>query len=203
MTLEVSNLTYHFPETGRGCTGVSFVAKKKELTVLVAPSGFGKSTALAATAGILTPQVGKVLLDGNPLAPGDAALILQTAQIFGKLRAWENVACAWGIPSKKLRPRAVEELERYGLTDVVDSFPDQLSGGQRQRVAIVSALAQEKRLLLADEVTSHLDEANAKLVVEMLKEAARVRIVVVASHDDRLSRAADHVVVMREGGRLG
>lgn len=95
------------------------------------------------------------------------------------------------------------ELARYGLEGLADSRPNQLSGGQRQRVALVAALAQNKQLLLADEVTSHLDEANAKLVIATLREAAKNRVVVVASHDARLSAAADHVVNLREETHSG
>ncbi len=203
MTLQVSGLTYRFADTGRGCANVSFTARSGQLTALTAPSGAGKSTALAATAGVLTPQAGDVLLDDRPLAPGDAALVLQTAQVFDRLTAWENVACSWGIPTARLRGRAVAELARYGLEEVADSRPNQLSGGQRQRVALVAALAQNKQLLLADEVTSHLDEANAKLVIATLREAAKNRVVVVASHDARLSAAADHVVNLREETHSG
>lgn len=194
MTLTVSGLTYHFSDTGCGCTNVSFVAELGRLTVVKAPSGAGKSTALAAIAGLLAPQAGEVLLNRRLLAPGEAALILQTAQTFDMLTAWENVACAWGVPTRRLRGKAVAALERYGLGDVADSRPDQLSGGQQQRVAIVTALAQNKQLLLADEATSNLDEANARLVIATLQEAAKDRIVVVASHDDRLAKAADQIV---------
>lgn len=204
MNLTVSNITYLHPDTKRGCSNVSFTAQQGDLTVLVAPSGYGKTTALAAIAGLLIPQQGSVLLDGKrQLALGDAAFIMQTADVFENLKAWENVACAWGGPSNKTRARAVEELERYGLTEIADSFPSQLSGGQQQRVAIISALAQKKQLILADEVTSHLDDANADLVTGMLKEAARSGIVVVASHDRRLLSKADRVVDMREGQNLG
>ena len=191
MTLQVSGLTYRFADTGRGCANVSFTARSGQLTALTAPSGAGKSTALAATAGVLTPQAGDVLLDDRPLIPGDAALVLQTAQVFDRLT------------TARLRDRAVAELARYGLEGLADSRPNQLSGGQRQRVALVAALAQNKQLLLADEVTSHLDEANAKLVIATLREAAKNRVVVVASHDARLSAAADHVVNLREETHSG
>lgn len=194
--LQVSGLTYRFPDTGRGCADVSFTAESGHLTVLSAPSGAGKSTALAATAGVLTPQAGEVLLDGRLLARGEAALVLQTAQVFDRLTAWENVACSWGMPTGRLRDRAVAELARYGLSDVADSRPDQMSGGQKQRVAIVAALAQNKPLLLADEATSNLDEANARLVIDTLKVAAARQVVVVASHDARLCAEADRIVTV-------
>lgn len=193
-TLRVSGLTYRFADTGRGCSDVSFTATSGHLTVLTAPSGAGKSTALAATAGVLTPQAGEVLLDGRPVARGETALVLQTAQVFDRLTAWENVACAWGMPTTRLRDRAIAELARYGLAEVADSRPDQMSGGQQQRVALVAALAQNKPLLLADEATSNLDEANARLVIETLLAAAQHQVVVVASHDARLCAQADNVV---------
>ena len=193
-TLQVSGLAYRFTDTGRGCADVSFTATSGQLTVLTAPSGAGKSTALAAAAGVLTPQAGEVLLDGRPVARGEAALVLQTAQVFDRLTAWENVACAWGMPTARLRDRAVAELARYGLSEVADSRTGQMSGGQQQRVAVVAAVAQEKPLLLVDEATSNLDEANAILVIETLKEAALSRVVVVASHDARLCAQADSVI---------
>lgn len=202
-TLEVKELTYHFTDTGRGCTDVSFTATSGFLTVLAGPSGCGKSTALAAAAGLLAPQSGSVLFQSTPILPGTCALVLQSAQVFEKLTAWENVACSWGVPTRRSRDRAIAVLADYGLADVADSRPDQMSGGQRQRVALVSALVQNKPILFADEATSHLDEANARVVIETLRSAAQHRVVVVASHDERLCGLADRLVGMSPGVHHG
>lgn len=192
--LSVQNISYTFADTGRGCKNVTFEASLGELTVIKAPSGAGKSTAIAVISGILQPQSGTVILDGKPLINGQSAILLQKAQLFVNLTAWENVACAWGIPNLKYREKAVSELQKYGVADVATSIPNQMSGGQQQRVALVAALAQNKPVLLVDEPTSNLDQLNSKLVIDTLVEAAKHCVVVVATHDERLCSITDHVV---------
>lgn len=194
--LVVSHLSHIFPDTGRGCSNVSFTASAPQLTVLAGESGAGKSTALATIAHILHPQTGTVTLSGKPVSTTDVSLVFQGALAFNRLRAWENVALSWGYPSKHTKARAVKVLAGFALEDTADSRPDQLSGGQRQRLAIACALTQDRPILLLDEPTSHLDDKNAALVITTIHEAAAQRIVVVASHDRRLTAVADHTVVI-------
>jgi putative ABC transport system ATP-binding protein len=180
-----------------------------ELVLLLGASGCGKTTLLCALAALLRPARGSIRLDdtevtelrGTALAEyrrRTIGVVYQSFNLIPSLNALDNVAIAsWnaGASGRAGRARAREVLEPLGLTQRLRHRPSDLSGGEQQRVAIARALCLEPQILLADEPTAHLDELQVEGVLRLLREAARPgRLVIVATHDDRLVPLADRVV---------
>jgi putative ABC transport system ATP-binding protein len=182
---------------------------------LIGPSGSGKTTLLSLLGGLERPQSGRVVVAGRDLAtcsgPDLAEFRRETVgfvfQHFGLLEtatALENVELALalsGLGRHKRRHRAADLLARVGLGDRLSHRPAELSGGERQRVGMARAVANEPRLILADEPTGNLDGETAKKVVELLEELRRDRgaTLVVATHDRALASRAGRVVALSEG----
>jgi putative ABC transport system ATP-binding protein len=180
-----------------------------ELVLLLGASGCGKTTLLSALAALLTPARGSIRLDDTEVTElrGTAlveyrrrtiGVVYQSFNLIPSLTALDNVAVAsWnaGASGRAGRARARELLETLGLNDRLRHRPSDLSGGQQQRVAIARALCLDPQMLLADEPTAHLDELQVEGVLRLLRESARPgRMVIVATHDDRLVPLADRVV---------
>ncbi|TML92917.1 MAG: ATP-binding cassette domain-containing protein [Actinobacteria bacterium] len=180
-----------------------------QLVLLLGASGCGKTTLLSALAAILKPAGGSIRFDDVEVSQlsGDAltqyrrhrvGIVFQAFNLVPSLTALENVAApmwAGGTSGREARRRSAELLERVGLSDRVKHRPGDLSGGQQQRVAIARALAYEPPLLLADEPTAHLDYVQVDGVLRLLREVASPgRVVVVATHDERMIPLADRVV---------
>jgi putative ABC transport system ATP-binding protein len=129
-------------------------------------------------------------------------VVFQTFNLVSSLTARDNVqAPLWAarMPARRARARAEELLDRVGLGERLDHRPGDLSGGQQQRVAIARALAHDPPLILADEPTAHLDYIQVEGVLRLLRELAQPgRIVVVATHDERLLLLADRVVYLSQ-----
>ncbi len=185
------------------------------LVLLLGASGCGKTSLLSVLAGILTPSGGTISVDDHLLGAMSEAemvhyrrstvgLVFQSFNLVPSLSAWENVALPlWsaGQRGKGARDRAVALLSEVGLADRVGHRPSQLSGGQQQRVAIARALVHDPPVLLADEPTAHLDAASVEEVLRVLRSLARPgRLVVVATHDNRLLPVADHVIELTATG---
>ncbi|MDX6666281.1 MAG: putative transport system ATP-binding protein, partial [Solirubrobacteraceae bacterium] len=179
------------------------------LTALTGRSGSGKSTVLALLAGLDRPDVGTVLVGDLDLAGLDraglarwrranAALVTQDVGLLGFLSATENVALglvARGVPEAEAAARAEAALHEVGLAERVRQRVHRLSAGERQRVALARALAARPALLLVDEPTSRLDEANTRALGELLVAAAeRGTTIVCATHERRLAELAGHEV---------
>ena len=182
--------------------GLTLAVEEGEIVVVLGPSGSGKTTLLRTVAGFdtLSAGVARVLgVDVGALGPGAAARF--RAKNLGLLdqhyaRALSpDLTCVHsvglglellGTPRGQARKAAAELLERIGLGDRLDARPASLSGGEQQRVALCAALAHRPRLLLADEPAGELDEANAKLVYDLIHELAREQgtTALVVSHDD-------------------
>jgi putative ABC transport system ATP-binding protein len=210
--LGVLELTVEFGSSGymvRPLDGLSFTASDGELVVLLGPSGCGKTTLISCLAALLTPESGRVVFSGqtvNELKGADLALyrqrtvgiVFQAFNLIPSLSARSNVMVPLrlaGASRAQARRRADELLNRVGLSERANHRPSQLSGGQQQRVAIARALVQEPPLVVADEPTAHLDHIQVEGVLALLRElAAPGRIVVVATHDDRVTHIADRVV---------
>ena len=212
--LAIDSLTVEYTSGGyrvRPIEDFSLRAASGELVLLLGPSGCGKTTLLSCLAGILAPTTGSVRvgdLDVSRLA-GDAlttyrrsgvGIVFQAFNLVPSLSAAENVAAplwADGVPRREARRRAEALLDRMGLADRLRHRPGDLSGGQQQRVAIARALVHDPRLLLADEPTAHLDYLQVESVVAILRRLASPgRLVVVATHDERMIPLADRVVRM-------
>jgi len=182
---------------------VSFDLARGELVVIRGPSGSGKTTLLAIVGAMLSPSSGEVHLDGEPTSRLREAhraevrrrkvgFVFQDLQLVDGLTSRENVLLPRvpdGVRPEDVK-RALELLERLGLTALADVDARRLSGGERQRVALARALLNDPPLLVLDEPTAHLDDARATAIVdELLGFAKDGRALLVATHDPRLAQA--------------
>lgn len=188
-----------------------------ELVAIVGASGSGKSTLLAILGGLDVPSAGRVLVSGNDLLAMDAVertryrrevigfVWQQTGRnLLPYIDARRNVElpmAVTGVGSEARRTRAMELLELVGLADRADNRPSELSGGEQQRVAIATALANQPRVLLADEPTGELDSATAEEVFAVFTAANRDLGIttVILTHDPLVSEQVDRTVQIRDG----
>ena len=210
--LDVEDLSVSFDSGGyviKPLDGVSFVAEDGELVVVLGPSGCGKTTLLSCLAGLLSPSSGQIRLGeirvtdlrGGSLASyrrETVGVVFQAFNLIASLTARGNVIVPmrlFGMPRSLAKARACELLERVGLSERANHRPAQMSGGQQQRVAIARALVHDPPLILADEPTAHLDHIQVEGILRLLRElAAPGRIVIVSTHDDRVTQLADRVI---------
>ncbi len=185
--------------------------------VIVGPSGSGKSTLLNIIGALDRPTTGQVLFDGRDLAGLDEAelarfrnrqigFVFQLHHLLPQCTVLENVlvptlAGKNRAPVREVQHRAVELLERVGLKEFLRRRPGELSGGQRQRVAVVRALINKPKLLLADEPTGSLDREAAENVADLLIELNRSeRVTLIAvTHSLELAGRMGHVMKLSEG----
>jgi len=180
------------------------------MNAVAGASGSGKTTLLRLVAGLDHPDSGAILLDAHDLAADDpeslAALrrrrigyLAQEPMPVGFLSAEENIVLALrsrGADEAEARAQAAAVLARVGLTERARQRAGRLSAGEAQRLALARALASARGLLIVDEPTSRLDEANATMTAELLSAAAREdgQTVLCATHDERLLALADNIV---------
>ncbi len=180
---------------------------------IVGPSGSGKSTLLGLMAGLDAPTTGEIAIDGTVItALGEDALarlrgrligfVFQFFHLMPSLTAFENVLVPMELAgAKDAHARATRLLHDVGLEARAHHYPSQLSGGEQQRVALARALANDPKVLLADEPTGNLDSSNGQHVIDMLFDVNRERgtTVVLVTHDRDLAARADVQIVMRDG----
>lgn len=193
---------------------VSIALEPGELVVLTGPSGSGKTSLLSLVGALDRPTSGRVLIDGAPLASGADAraryhrevvgFVFQHHHLLGHLPARANVELPLlgaGLGRAERRERAVDLLREVGLAHRLEAQAAHLSGGERQRVALARALANDPRLLLADEPTGALDSESTQRVLDLL-EAVRERrgmTVLVVTYEPAIGQRADRVLHMRDG----
>lgn len=184
---------------------------------IVGPSGSGKSTLLSLMAGLDTPTHGELTLDQESYQTMDLdrtrreklSMIFQAFQLFPLLTAVENVSFPMetnGVSKAEAKRRAAELLQEVGIdAEKHRRYPSNLSGGEQQRVAIARALSTGAGILLADEPTGNLDEANSIQVMDLLLHLAHAlgRCVIVVTHDLDLASRADKIFHMRDGTLSG
>jgi putative ABC transport system ATP-binding protein len=194
--------------------GVDLTVEPGELVAVMGPSGSGKSTLLTIAGSLEEPTAGTVTVGDAVLSRMSrserAALrrraigyVFQDFNLLAGLTAAENVSLPLELDGVSLRPArsaALLILERLGLAERGDRFPDELSGGERQRVAIARAVVGERHLLLADEPSGALDSANGEAVMRLVRETCQGGVAgVVVTHDAQLASWADRVVFLRDG----
>ena len=178
---------------------VNFTVAAGELVEIVGPSGAGKTTLLRLIHGQLRPTKGQVWVEGRSLHKWwrrglgrlrrEVSFIYQEQRLLPRLNALENLVFALmlvdpTVPHGRIRRRALEALDAFGLGNRRNSYPSQLSAGERQRIAVARALASRPRVLLADEPLAAIDGQNAKVVKRLLEEAAAAgTTVIVATHE--------------------
>jgi putative ABC transport system ATP-binding protein len=194
--------------------GIDLTVEPGELVAVMGPSGSGKSTLLTIAGSLEAPTDGEVSVGGVPLSRLSrselAALrrraigyVFQDFNLLAGLTAVENVSLPLeldGIAARRARPAALAVLDRLGLAERADRFPDDLSGGERQRVAIARAVVGDRHLLLADEPSGALDSVNGEAVMRLVRESCQGGVAgVVVTHDAQLASWADRVVFLRDG----
>ncbi|MGE4498482.1 MAG: phosphonate ABC transporter ATP-binding protein [Deferribacterales bacterium] len=203
--------------------GVSLELGQGEITALIGPSGAGKSTLIRCVNRLVEPTSGRILVGGVDIASLRGAalrrarrkigMIFQEYALVERLTVMENVLSGrlgytgfWKSWFRKFSSADVEKalnlLERVGLSEHFDKRADALSGGQRQRVGIARALLQEPDLLLVDEPTASLDPKTARQIMRLIKELCRERelLAVINLHDVGLARMfADRIIGLRKG----
>ncbi|MFJ6786865.1 ABC transporter ATP-binding protein [Streptomyces angustmyceticus] len=218
MSLELTDVTLTYPDGGARLTAldeVSLTVPAGCLTAVIGPSGSGKSSLLAVAATLISPDRGRVVIDGTDTAGlGRAArtalrrtavgTVFQQPNLLPSLTAAEQLqvmAHLDGRPARTARARARELLAAVGLDGQADRRPHQLSGGQRQRVNIARALMNEPAVLLVDEPTSALDHERGAAVLELLVALTRQRgtATVLVTHDPAHLASADAVAEVRDG----
>jgi polar amino acid transport system ATP-binding protein len=196
--------------------GIDLVVQKHEVVCLIGASGSGKSTLLRCIDLLEPINGGRISIDGIDItARGtdqDAVrrrigIVFQSFNLFPHMTVLHNVALAPVKVLKQSRDQAAERsrelLERFGLADKADEYPDRLSGGQQQRVAIVRALAMDPDVLLLDEITSALDPELVAEVLDVIRGlAAQGMTMVIATHEMAFARDVAHRVCFLDDGRI-
>lgn len=202
-------------QTVHAVKDVSCSMEAGSLYALVGKSGSGKTTFLSLLAGLEKPDTGTILFQGSDLGTMDideyrrshASVIYQNFNLFPFLSVLENVMYPMllnKLTKEQALNRAKEVLKQVGLdTHYWKRLPAMLSGGEQQRVAIARTLANNAKLILADEPTGNLDRENTQNIVDLLKRLAHENgcTVVVVTHDEAVAAAADYVYRM-DSGRL-
>lgn len=194
--------------------GIDLTINKGDVVCLVGPSGCGKSTFLRCLTRLEEPDGGTVMLDGKEITERDIdatraqmGMVFQHFNLFPHLTVKKNITLApvrLGRMSQAAADKqAMELLERIGLADKADVYPNMLSGGQKQRIAIVRALAMNPEVLLFDEPTSALDPEMVGEVLELMKELARDGMtMVVVTHEMGFAREVGTRVLFMDGGHI-
>ena len=213
--ISVKDLEKHFNAGAvHALNGVSVDIEKSEVLVVIGPSGSGKSTFLRCLNLLEKPTGGSVIFEGTDItAPGvninvmrrRMGMVFQHFNLFPHMTVLKNLTLGPTELLKKSQAeadkKAMQLLERVGLSDRADAYPSQLSGGQKQRIAIVRALCMEPDVMLFDEPTSALDPEMVGEVLDVMKELAKVGMtMVVVTHEMGFAReVADRVLFMDEG----
>ena len=187
-----------------------------EFVAIMGQSGSGKSTLLNLLGALDVATAGHVFINGLDLATLDddglarlrneeIGFIFQAHFLIEEFSCLENALMPLmirsGTPSGAERARVTALLERVGLRDKIDRLPEELSGGERQRCAIVRALANQPRIILADEPTGNLDSESGEVVFALMREMNRETGVafVMVTHDDRLAKRAGRILYIKDG----
>ncbi|MDR1058523.1 MAG: ABC transporter ATP-binding protein [Treponema sp.] len=185
--------------------------KQGEWLAIMGPSGSGKTTMMNIIGCMDKPSAGEVVLDGTNISRESGrnlttirrdkiGLIFQQFHLVNYLTALENVMVAQYYHSMPDEKEAMEALERVGLASRARHLPSQLSGGEQQRVCIARALINYPMLILADEPTGNLDEANEQIVIDIFKKLhAEGSTIIVVTHDPEVAEDAERTVVLEHG----
>src|SRR5262244_1571006 len=197
--------------TLRALNGVSLHMAAGEWVALMGPSGSGKARLVNILGGLDTLTSGRVVVDGVDLGQlaepelvryraEKVGFVFQQFHLVPYLNALENVMLAQYFHSTTDEREAAQALERMGLGDRLTHLPAQLSGGEQQRVAIARALINQPKLILADEPTGNLDEANEQIVINLFRELHQAgRTIVMVTHDPDIARQADRRIELAHG----
>ena len=193
--------------------GINLHIKQGQVVVIIGPSGSGKSTVLRTMNYLEEPTSGKVIVDGMDLSDkkklndvrAEVGMVFQNFNLFPHMTVMENLTLA----QTKVRKTSMEEakkigqalLDRVGLADKANAYPDSLSGGQKQRVAIARALISKPAIVLADEPTGNLDSKTSSEVLGLLKRTSEEfhQTIVMITHNNEIAQLADRIIRIEDG----
>lgn len=193
---------------------INFEVKDGEFIILNGASGSGKTTLLTILGGLLSQTSGDVVYEGKSLFErhtnkahlrlNDIGFIFQDSHLVPYLKVLDQLTLVGkeaGMSSKEAQARAKELLTKIGLEEQLNSYPHMLSGGQQQRVAIMRALMNHPKIVLADEPTASLDASRAQEVVEMIRKQIKANqmIGIMITHDESLFKYADRIIELYDG----
>jgi cell division transport system ATP-binding protein len=212
--IQLHNVSLAYQRDATALTDITLRVDKGEFVFLTGPSGAGKTTLLRLLYGALSPTRGQVLIDGKnvshmsasqiPLLRRSVGVVFQDFKLLSSRTVFENVAITlevlgWGRAD--IGKKVMHILKQMGMESKISLTPQRLSGGEQQRVALARALVNDPKILLADEPTGNLDDANKNQILNIFKEAnVRGTTVVVATHDRRLIDNAHKRLVTLSNG---
>ncbi|MDE6852772.1 MAG: ABC transporter ATP-binding protein [Lachnospiraceae bacterium] len=187
--------------------------KKGEFVAVVGRSGSGKSTLLHILAGLDTPDQGEILIHGQDIAGmkekersafrrKNIGYVYQDYNLFPEFTAYENMILPLKLDGREVEQDAVMEMmEKLGIAECADKFPQEMSGGEQQRVSIGRALIVHPAIIFADEPSGNLDVENARNVAELLATASVEygQSIVLVTHDRQMADYADRIVTIVDG----
>ena len=216
--ISIKNLDHYF---GQGqlrkqvLFNINLEVNRGEIVLMTGHSGSGKTTLLTLVSGLRSAQSGSLELLGKELcgaskselvkARRNNGYIFQAHNLHRSLTALENVQMGLEVRGKysrkEMKERAAFMLEKVGLKDRINYYPDKLSGGQKQRVAIARALVSHPSIVLADEPTAALDSKSGREVVNLMQQLTKEEkiTILLVTHDDRILDIADRIVEMEDG----
>ena len=195
---------------------VSFEVPEASYLSIVGKSGSGKSTLLNLVGGLDRPSSGTIAVNGLEIGSMNryklaihrrftVGMIFQSFNLIPNRTALENIVLPMvfaGVPARKRKPRAKELLDQVGLSERIGHLPSELSGGEAQRVAIARAMANEPRIILADEPTGNLDSNTSAEIVDLLVSLNRDRglTILMVTHDRETAEAvSDRIITLKDG----
>ncbi|MHB0878927.1 MAG: amino acid ABC transporter ATP-binding protein [Anaerolineae bacterium] len=214
--IEIRDVHKRFGNGVHALRGVSLDVAPAEVVVVIGPSGSGKSTLLRCINRLESVDSGSIVVDGIPLSDNKAdvnriraevGMVFQSFNLFPHLSVLGNIMLAQRVvrrrPDREAREIAMDLLNKVGIPEKANAFPDKLSGGQQQRVAIARALAMQPKIMLFDEPTAALDPEMIKEVLDVMADLAHDGMtMVVVSHEMGFARAAAHRIIFMDEGSI-
>ena len=212
--ISIKGLHKHFGKL-HDLKGIDVEVAEGEVVVVIGPSGCGKSTMLRCINYLEEPTEGEVIVDGMTLSKksninavrAEVGMVFQRFNLFPNMNVLENVMLGpmqvRKLPKGEAETMARALLDKVGLQEKAEVYPEQLSGGQQQRVAIARALAMRPKVMLFDEPTSALDPEMVKEVLEVMKTLAREGMtMVVVTHEMGFAREVGNRVLFMDEGKI-
>jgi polar amino acid transport system ATP-binding protein len=211
--VKLENVSKSFGEN-QVLTNVSLDVEAHDVVCLIGASGSGKSTLLRCINLLEKVDAGSITVDGQNITTDkldvnrlrqQIGIVFQAYNLFPHMTVLQNVTLSprktRGLSKKQAEGRAYELLDRIGLREKADEFPDRLSGGQQQRVAIVRALAMDPKLMLLDEITSALDPQLVSEVLQLVRDLTEVGMtMILATHEMNFAREVASKICFLDGG---
>ena len=216
MILEINKLNKSFCENEKRIqilNDLSFSIDKKEIVSICGSSGSGKSTLMNIISGLLTYDSGEIIFDGNifnknfdfsKYRSSSLGIVFQDHYLISELSVIENIMLPQiisGINSKDAKINATNLLGDFNLLNIKDSYPKKISGGEKQRVAILRAIINKPKLILADEPTGSIDEFNKDKILYLFKDIVLNydTAILMVTHDNKVSQISNKILKLVKG----